>query len=173
MPPRLFKKLRLLLLRRLLLRLTLPDSRESMSSQEERLRPNSKCLKLSNRWRPSKPSNSRNRDSWRTKPTLRSKNKWQRSNKLKLMYRLSRMLPLKLRKKPPRRKLLRRRDLLSKKPLRRRPRSSNKRRKPKKRRKLRRQDSLRKRRRRLSKSDSCNSKNKRLRNNRDNKNWHN
>ena len=48
---RLFKRPRLLLPRRLLPRPTLPDWRGSMSSQEERLRPNCKCLRLNNKWK--------------------------------------------------------------------------------------------------------------------------
>lgn len=170
LPLRLFKRPRPPLLRRLLPRLTLPDLRESMSSLEERLRLNSRCSKSSSRWRPSKLSNSKNRDSLRTKPTLRSKNNSQKSSKLKPMCRLSRMLPLKLRRRLPRRRPLRRRDLLSRKPLRRRPRSSNKSRRQRPRRELRSSELPRKRRRRLNKLNSFKNSSLRLKNKRNNRN---
>jgi len=74
LPLKQFKRPRLLLLRKLLPRPTLPDSRESMSYPEERPKHNFKCLKLNSRWRLSKPLNSRNRDFLRTKLTMRNKN---------------------------------------------------------------------------------------------------
>jgi len=49
-----FKRLKQLQQRRQQLKLILLDWRESMNFQEERLKPNSKCLRSNNKWKPNK-----------------------------------------------------------------------------------------------------------------------
>jgi len=119
LPLRLFKRPRLLLQRKLPLRLTLLDSRESTNFLEERLRLSFRCLRSSSRWKPNRPLNSKRQSLLKSKTTLRSKSNLSRLNRLKLMLSKSKKLPLKLRKRPPRRRLPRRRKWLNKKPLRR------------------------------------------------------
>ena len=82
--------------------------------------------------------NLKNKDSWRISPTLRNRNNLWKSSKLRLTYKLNRMLPPRLRRMPLRRRLQRRRNLLNRKLLRKKIRSNNKRKRKKPRRKLRR-----------------------------------
>jgi len=166
LPLRLFKRPRLLPQRRLPPRPTSLDSKESMSSQEERLRLNSKCSRSSSRWRPSRLSNSKNKDSWRISPTLSNKNNSPRFNKLRPTCRLSRMPLPRPRRKLPIGRSLRRIRLLCRKLLKRKQRSRNRRNKKKLRRMPRKLKSPSKSKRRQTRLDSCNSKNKRLKNKR-------
>ena len=147
LPLRLCKRPKLQLPRRLPPRLTLLDSRESTSSPEERPRLNSKCSRLSSRWRPSKLSNSKNKDLWRIRPTLRNKSNLWKSSKLKPTSKLNKMQPSELRRKPLKERSPKRRNSLSRKLLMKKPRSKNKREKKKPKRELRNRELLKKRKR--------------------------
>lgn len=147
LPLKLYRRLRPPLLRKLPLKLILPDSRESMSSLEERLRHNSKCSRLSSKWRPNKLLSLRNNEFLKIKPKLINKSNSSKFNRLRLMSKLNKMLLPRLRGKLLRRKLPRKRDLPSKKLLRRKPRSNSKREKRKPRKRLRSKESLKKRKR--------------------------
>jgi hypothetical protein len=80
----------------------------------------------------------KNKDLWRISPTLRNRNNLWKSSKLRLTYKLNKMLPPRLRRKPLTRRLLRKKNLLNRKLMRKKIRSNNKRKRKKPRRKLRR-----------------------------------
>ena len=69
--------------RRPQLRLILLDWRESMNCQGERLRPNSKCLRLNNKWKLSKLLNLKNKSRPKIKLTPRKNNNKMKLRKLK------------------------------------------------------------------------------------------
>jgi len=160
---KLFRRQRPPLQRKQLQKQTLLDWRESTSSQEERPKLNSRCLKSNNKWKLSKLLNSKNKDFLKIKQTLRNKSSFLKLNKRKQLPWLNKKLPLKLRKKPLRRKHLKRNKLPSKKLLQRKLKLRNWRSKSWRRRRLRNRKQLKKRKRKLRCSSSPKSKNLRLR----------
>lgn len=103
--PKPFKRLKQLQQRRQQLKLILLDWRESMNFQEERLKPNSKCSRSNNKWKPNKLLIWKKLDSRRknfklkNKQIKRPRNKCLHNNKLLKKLKQKRKLLLKLRHK--------------------------------------------------------------------------
>ena len=158
-PPKLSRRQRLLLPRKLLQKQILPDWRESMNSQEERLKLSSRCWRSNNKWKLNKLLSSKNKDFLRIRLTLKNKSSFSKLNKHRLLLWHNKKLLSRLRKRRLRRKLSKRNKLLSRKQLLKKQKLRNWRSKNWRKRRLKSKKLLKIRKRRLSSSNLLRSKN--------------